>query len=90
MNDEAALPGRPASINLTASEGSSEERRCVLCPAPATTRRKTVSSLGYWSPATEPVCELCAAELDRLIDRCVRGMVEVDRAVRKFRGRLAA
>jgi hypothetical protein len=27
MNDEAALPGRPASVNLNASEGSNTRRR---------------------------------------------------------------
>jgi hypothetical protein len=92
MNDRRRLPAPSATINLTASEGSTGAGAlCVVCRSVlATTRRKTVASLGYWNPATEPVCQFCAADLDSLTDRCIHGVLGFDRAVWKFRGRLAA
>jgi hypothetical protein len=87
MKDEEARKGLPATIDITASERSSDRRRkrCVRCQsASATTTRRTVSYLGTWN-RPERVCDSCATELDDLGERCARGMLEVDRAVRRYR-----
>ncbi len=91
MNDEAALPGRPATTS-TDSHGSTRGGRmiCVVCHvSEATTKRRTASYIGTWN-LPEPVCGSCAVEFDELCERIARGVLRVDVVVQKFRGAAAA
>lgn len=91
MNDEAALPGRPATTSSD-SNGSTRGGRviCVVCHiGEATTNRRTASYVGTWN-LPEPVCCECASELGELLERCSRGALQVDRAVTNCRKSLAA
>jgi hypothetical protein len=92
MNDETARHGRSATTTIPrqilaprAVENASE--RCA-CGRHAVARRRKPTSVSRWG-LPEPVCDVCAAELDDLRERCAWGCAEVDRAVLRFR-RIAA
>jgi hypothetical protein len=89
VNDETALPGRSA-ITSPGDNGSTRGGRgiCVICHVREATKRRTPSYIATWN-LPEPVCGDCADELDELAERCSRGALQVDRAVRSFRGKAA-
>lgn len=91
MNDERRRQAPPATNQHGADRsngiGGTLCVRCKLRPAKA--NRRLPSYTGTWAQP-ERVCGKCAAELDELSERCARGVGQVDRAVERFRGRLAA
>jgi hypothetical protein len=89
-NDEAALPGRPATTSTDSNGNSWGGRVCVICHvSEATTKRRTPSYVGTWN-LPEPVCVDCAGDLDELVERCSRGALQVDRVVTMYRTKAAA
>jgi hypothetical protein len=63
---------------------------CVVCRTrEATTRRRTENYLGFLNKAAEPVCQVCARDLDAELERISRATISVDWAVRKYRGKAA-
>ena len=78
MTNRHEVDGRHSALH---SRGGKERGHCVCCRLrPAETHRRTLTSVGTWTRHREPVCALCAGELDELTERCVQGMLAVDRA----------
>jgi hypothetical protein len=73
-----AAVGRVLLVVVAAGDRVSGRCRCGEW---AVAFRWRPTSVGTRGPS-EPVCRGCCAEADRLVERCVRGMAQVDRAVR--------